>query len=265
MDEVFGSENFVSLISFRTTSSLGGDYLGKSCDYVVWYARELEQLKYRQIFRPRGYEDDIGARFTRVELRDGTRRFLTTTERNDIGTLPPGARIYRHDNLTSQSGTEKSQFPVAFGGHRFVPGKGYWKTNEPGMTQLAAAGRLAAPSQNSLSYVRFLNDFPMSTFSNVWTDTQTGAFTDPKVYVVQTASRVIERCLLMTTDPGDLVLDPTCGSGTTVYMAEEWGRRWITIDTSRVAFALARTRLMAAKYPYYLMADTPEGQRKEIG
>src|SRR5205823_481145 len=165
--------------------------------------------------------------------------------------LPPGARIFRHDNLTSQSGTEKSQFPVAFDGTHFVPGRGYWKTNENGMASLKAAKRLAAPTRNSLTYVRFLQDFPAATFSNVWTDTQTGAFTDDKVYVVQTNTKVIERCLLMTTDPGDLVLDPTCGSGTTAFVAEQWGRRWITIDTSRVALALARQRLMTARFSGY--------------
>ncbi len=130
------------------------------------------------------------------------------------------------------------------------------------MQNLDWARRLGAPTANSLAYVRFLDDFPASTFTNVWTDTQTGAFTDEKVYVVQTNTKVIERCLLMTTDPGDLVLDPTCGSGTTAYVAEQWGRRWITCDTSRVALALARTRLMAAKFPYYLLADSPEGSKK---
>jgi adenine-specific DNA-methyltransferase len=262
-DEVFGAQNFVSLISFRTTSSLGGDYLGKSCDYLIWYAKDIALLKYRQLFKPRGMEDDVGGRFTRVELADGTRRVLSTEERNNISQLPTGAKIYRHDNLTSQSGTEKSQFPITFDLHTFRPGRGYWKTNEKGILKLANSNRLAAPTANSLTYVRFLDDFPLSTFSNVWTDTQTGAFTDLKVYVVQTNVKVIERCILMTTDPGDLVLDPTSGSGTTAYVAEQWGRRWITIDTSRVALALARTRLMAARFPYYLLTDSVEGRKKQ--
>jgi adenine-specific DNA-methyltransferase len=263
MDEVFGSGNFVSLISFRTTSSLGGDYLGKSCDYIVWYAKQYEHLKYRQLFLEKGLEDDVGGRFSRVELLNGTRRVLTTDERRDISILPKGSRIYRHDNITSQSGTEKSQFEITFEGMKFTPGKGHWKTHSLGLDRLRWAQRLAAPTSNSLAYVRFLEDFPARTFSNVWTDTQTGAFTDEKIYVVQTNVKVIERCILMTTDPGDLVLDPTCGSGTTAYVAEQWGRRWITIDTSRVALALARTRLMAARYPYYLLADSPEGMNKE--
>lgn len=263
MDEVFGRENFCSLISFRTTSSLGGELLGKSCDYSLWYARQRELVKFRQLYRSRGFEDDVGGRFTRVHLRDGARRIMTTQEREDITLLPRDARIYRHDNLTSQSGTDKSAYPVQFQGNSFLPGNSFWKTNEKGMATLAKAGRLAAPTVNSLGYVRFIDDFPVSTFSNVWTDTQTGAFTEDKIYVVQTNSKVVERCLLMTTDPSDLVLDPTCGSGTTAYVAEQWGRRWITCDTSRVALALARTRLMAAKYPYYLLSDSPEGLKKE--
>ena len=263
MDEVFGGENFVSLISFRTTSSLGGDFLGKSCDYIVWYGKNSEHLKFRQMYRDKSYEDDVGGRFSRVELPDGSRRVMTTEERRDINRLPPGTRIYRHDNLTSQSGTEKSQFPVVFEGVKYILGSGHWKTNTDGMQRLLGARRIAAPSVNSLAYVRFLDDFPAATFSNVWTDTQTGAFTDDKVYVVQTNTKVIERCLLMSTDPGDLVIDPTCGSGTTAFIAEQWGRRWITVDTSRVALALARTRLMATRYPYFLLADSPEGITKE--
>ena len=152
---------------------------------------------------------------------------------------------------------------MQFNGNTFVPGNGYWKTNEAGMNVLKIAGRLAAPTSNSLAYVRFIDDFAVSTFSNGWTDTQTGAFTEDKVYVVQTNKKVIERCILMSTDPGDLVLDPTCGSGTTAYVAEEWGRRWITCDTSRVALTLARTRLTAAKYPFYLLADSSEGIKKQ--
>src|SRR5207248_4238355 len=139
----------------------------------------------------------------------------------------------------------------------------HWKTTVEGLDQLAAARRLAAPTPNSLAYVRYLEDFPVAERTNVWTDTQTGAFTEDKLYVVQTNTKVVQRCLLMTTDPGDLVLDPTCGSGTTAYVAEQWGRRWITIDTSRVALALARTRLMAARFPYYLLADSVEGRKKQ--
>jgi adenine-specific DNA-methyltransferase len=259
LDEVFGSRNFVSIISFQTTSSLGGSLLGKSCDYLIWYAREVSKVKFKALFKPRTLDDDIGNRFTRVQLPDGTRRVMTTEEREKPELLPIGSRIYRHDNLTSQSGGEHSAFPVVFDGQTFTPGRGFWKTNKDGFKKLAEAKRLAAPSANSLAYVRFFDDFPFSAFSNVWTDTQTGAFTDPKKYVVQTNVKVISRCLLMTTDPGDLVLDITCGSGTTAYVAEQWGRRWITCDSSRVSLALAKQRLMTAIFEFYELAHQDEG------
>ena len=263
MDEAFGEENFVSLISFRTTTGLGDRYIDSSCNYLVWYSKSIQNLKYRDLFRSKGIEDDVGGRYRRIQTIEFTRRPMNKIERNDTGTIPVGARIYRHDNLTSQSGGEKSSFTVTLNGLEFLPGKGFWKTNQSGMDRLIRSDRLANPTPHSVQYVRFLLDFPVSRFSNVWTDTQTGAFTDDKVYVVQTNTKVVQRCILMATDPGDLVLDPTCGSGTTAYVAEQWGRRWITIDTSRVALALARARIMGARYPYYLLADSPEGHQKE--
>jgi adenine-specific DNA-methyltransferase len=259
LDEVFGCDNFAGQITFRTTSSLGGQHLGPSANYLLWYARDKARLKFRSLFRPRGFEDDIGGRFTRAVLANGTRHILTSEERDDPGRLANGARIYRHDNLTSQSGGTNSDYPVEFQGQVFRPGRGFWKTNPDGMARLAAAERLAAPTPNSLTYVRFLDDFPLTPLTEVWNDTQTGAFTDPKVYVVQTNTKVIERCMLMTTEPGDLVLDPTCGSGTTAFVAEEWGRRWITIDTSRVSVALARQRLLTGRYEYYRLRDESKG------
>lgn len=262
LDEVFGAENFIAEIAFKTTSSLGGDFIGKSFDFVLWYGKASEQLKWRPLFKPRGLEEDVGGRFTRVQDADLTRRFMTKAER-ESGAVPSGSRIYRHDNLTSQSGGEKSAFPIDFDGIKFRAGKGYWKTNELGIARLKKAYRLGAPTDRSLAYVRFLDDATYTSYSNVWLDTQTGAFTDSKLYVVQTNTKIIERCLLMTSDPGDLVLDPTCGSGTTAFVAEQWGRRWITIDTSRVALALARTRLMTARYDYYLPRDSAEGAAKE--
>ena len=263
MDEVFGDDNFVSQISFRTTTGLGDQYLDASCNFLLWYAANIDKTKYREPFRPKRLEDDIGARYRRIELRPFDRRPMTSTERISYQSLPDGSKIYRHDNLTSQSGSEKSTFLVEFSSVQFRPGKGYWKTNKKGMERLRRAERLATPTPRSIQYVRFLDDFAVSKFSNVWIDTQTGAFTEDKIYVVQTNTKVIQRCILMTTDPGDLVLDPTCGSGTAAYVAEQWGRRWITIDTSRVALALARARIMGARYPWYLLADSPEGQRKE--
>jgi adenine-specific DNA-methyltransferase len=263
MDEVFGEDNAVSLISFRTTTGLGDQFLDSSCNYLIWYCRNKSKLKYRELFKSKGLAEDTGARYRRVQLAPFDRRSMSAAERGDATLLPKHASIYRNDNLTSQSGTEKSAFAVSYCGQYFKPGRGFWKTNEIGMRRLVSAERIASPTPNSIQYVRFLDDFGVSKFSNVWTDTQTGAFTDEKIYVVQTNTKVVERCLLMATDPGDLVLDPTCGSGTTATVAEQWGRRWITIDTSRVALALARARIMGARYPFYLLADSREGQLKE--
>ena len=263
MDEVFGADQFIAQIFFKTTSNLGGKYIGGTGDFVLWYGRNLSaSLKYRQLFSPSGLAEDVGKRYTRVHTSGFTRRPMTPTERSGQG-LDDGVRIYRHDNLTSQSGGETTAFDFPYEGIVFRRNRGFWKTNLSGMNRLARAWRLGYPTTRSLGYVRFIDDFAVTPLSDLWTDTQTGAFTDDKVYVVQTNTKVIERCLLMATDPGDLVLDPTCGSGTTAYVAEQWGRRWITIDTSRVALALARARIMGARYAYYLLSDSPEGRRKE--
>jgi adenine-specific DNA-methyltransferase len=264
MDEVFGADNFIALTSFRTTANIIGNYLGSNTNYLLWYANAYSLLKYRQLYMERTIDDDIGDRYTRVELNDRSRRFMNADERNNPLLLPSGSRIFRHDNLVSQGPTSTGTVRYTFEGQEFHPGQSsHWKTSVDGLRRLSTARRLAAPTPNSLAYVRYLADFPVAELTNVWLDTQTGAFTDDKVYIVQTNTKVIERCMLMSTDPGDLVLDPTCGSGTTAYVAEQWGRRWITIDTSRVALALARTRLMAAKYSYYLLADSQEGVQKE--
>jgi len=264
LDEVFGAENFVVTVAFRTTSNLVADVLGRNSDFVLWYAKDKSSLKGRKLFRRRALADDVGGRYSRVESPAGTRRTMTLEERRDFSLIPPTDRPYRHDNLTSQGATPAGSVPFEFEGKTFQSGSArHWTTTQDGMKRLAWASRLVPPTPNSLQYVRYLDDFPVSEYANVWTDTATGAFTDDKVYVVQTNTKVIERCLLMTTDPGDLVMDPTCGSGTTAYVAEQWGRRWITIDTSRVALALARQRLMGAKFPYYLMADSTGGREKE--
>ena len=263
MDEVFGKENNIAQIFFKTTSNLGGSFIGGSGDFLLWYARQKSISKYRQIFQESGLEQDAGNRFTRVQTEDYTRRPMLAPERARERAALAKVRVYRHDNLKSQSGGETTGFDYAYEGNRFKRGRGFWKTNFAGMNRLARAWRLGYPTPNSLSYVRFIDDFAVSPITDLWTDTQTGAFTDEKTYVVQTNTKVIERCILMATDPGDLVVDPTCGSGTTAYVAEHWGRRWITIDTSRVALALARARIMGARFPYYLLADSPEGQQKE--
>ena len=268
LDEVLGVDNFVSDIAFQTTSGAGSPAIGTNVlaatySHVLWYAKDKEVVKYRQIYTVKTIENDVGQRFRRVQLEDYVRRPMTATERQGVYEEDSTTRIYRHDNITSQSGGPTTSFSVLFEGVRFRPGNTFWKTNAVGMERLLKAGRLGAPSRNSLAYVRFLDDFSAAPVSNLWVDTRTGAFTEDKTYVVQTSSKVIQRCILMTTDPGDLVLDPTCGSGTTATVAEQWGRRWITIDTSRVALALARTRLMSARYPYYHLADSPEGRARE--
>jgi adenine-specific DNA-methyltransferase len=270
LDEVFGSENFVSQITFLKTSSSTGQFGGTS-DLVLWFAKEKQIHKFRPLFLRKTTGGAGGTGYTRVQSLDGTQRPLSREEVLDNSLLPVGARIFAGDNLTSQSmGREKGEgasswFQVSINGRKYDPGsKARWKTNESGMARLLVAGRVMATSGRNLAYLRYLDDFPALPLENVWTDTLgQNQFGGDKTYVVQTALPVVERCMLMCTDPGDLVLDPTCGSGTTAYVAEQWGRRWITIDTSRVALALARQRLMGAKFPYYLMADSVDGRSKE--
>jgi adenine-specific DNA-methyltransferase len=269
MDEVFGSENFVAHITFAKTSGSTREYLGGTCDYVLFYAKQREQLKYRQPYLRKTVESEIGGPYSWLEFKDGTRRRMIAEERSNPGLIDPEARVYRLDNLQSQSiGREKGEgaacwFPVKLDGKEWRPGQqSRWKTNEAGMAKLNIANRLQATA-TGLYYVRYIDDFPAMPLGDNWADTVVAGFVSEKKYVVETSTKVVERCLLMTTDPGDLVLDPTCGSGTTAYVAEQWGRRWITCDTSRVALALARSRLMTAKYPYYLLVDSPEGVKKE--
>jgi adenine-specific DNA-methyltransferase len=260
MDEVLGSENFCALIHFRSTTSQTTQLVAAVGDYILWYAKQKDVVKYRQLYFQKDTDPSLVRKY--AEFSDGSRRVLTTEEQANFASLPGTPKLFVLDNLTSQSGGETTRFKVSYEGGSFLPDPGFWKTNEAGMEKLRIARRLGV-SGRTLRYVRFVDDFPVSPVNALWTDTSTGSFTEPKVYAVQTNTKVIERCLLMTTDPGDLVLDPTCGSGTTAFVAEQWGRRWITIDTSRVALALARTRVMAAKYLYYLLADSPEGIAKE--
>jgi adenine-specific DNA-methyltransferase len=266
MDEVFGSENFVSMVTYAKTTGAGSgaggtDVLASISDFVIWFARDRQATKYRQLYNVKVAGGEGSGKYNQVETADGTRRPATPAER--LGELPLGSRLFRLDNLTSQSGVDKTRFPITLGDRTFTPGGAVWKTGESGMRRVIAARRVQT-GRTSLSYVRYLDDFPAFSINNVWTDIGgIQSRSDPKVYVVQTSTSAIERCMLMCTDPGDLVLDPTCGSGTSAYVAEQWGRRWITIDTSRVALALARQRLMGSRFPYYLLADTPEGRAKE--
>jgi adenine-specific DNA-methyltransferase len=259
MDEVFGSSNFVSLVTLKKTSGASSELLAGVTDYLLWYAKSREYLKYRQLYFEKSVGGLGGEQYAFIEDPDGERQRMKAPV-TEATAMPNGSRVFRYDNLTSQR--PPGDFPITMNGETYRPGKGYWKTGEPGMQKLAWAGRLA-PVGKTLSYVRYIDDFPVFPVTNLWDDTVTSGFADKKVYVVQTSPVILHRCLLMSTDPGDLVLDPTCGSGTTAYVAEQWGRRWITIDTSRVALALARTRLMAAQYPYYLLADSREGIDKE--
>ncbi len=229
MDEVFGDENFVSMISFQKTSYATADFLPSIFDRIIFYAKNSAKMKYRKIYREREFdsEDDFESR--------------------DLASAGAGA----------------STFVFEFQKTGFHPGSNrHWKTQVEGLVRAAKADRLFKAT-NSLRYKRYNRDFSITEFHNTWTDTIVGSFHEPRRYVVETSPKVIQRCILMTTDPGDLVLDPTCGSGTTAYVAEQWGRRWITIDTSRVALALARARIMGARYPYYLLADSKAGQLKE--
>ncbi len=266
MDEVMGSENFCASITFKKTGGFASETLATISDSVLWYAKQKTSsgkltVKYRQLYLPKDLREGPGERYATVELADGTTRPITDAEIENPLRLPVGARLLLGAPLTSDGATSSPTKFVFCGKTYFPKGNQHWKTSVEGLERLAQAKRLFQ-TRDFLNYKLYFDDFAATPISNIWTDTM-GTAERNKVYVVQTAFKVIERCLLMTTDPGDLVLDPTCGSGTTAYVAEQWGRRWITCDTSRVALALARTRLMAAKYPYYLLADSTEGIKKE--
>ena len=264
LDEVFGAENFIVTISFQKTGSIAGDLIEPINNYIIWFTKDRDRVKFRPPYIPRNLTDAVDEGFGFFETGGGENH--VSMQENDGGARPPkDAKFFRLDPVTSDGYRDTSTLPFVFCETTFRPGnksnweKNHWKTGLDGMNRLGKADRLAARG-GSISYKRYFNDFPVKLISNHWTDTS-GA--REMVYVVQTNAKVIERCLLMTTDPGDLVLDPTCGSGTTAYVAEQWGRRWITTDTSRVALTLARTRIMAARYPYYILADSPEGIAKE--
>ena len=258
MDEVFGEENFVSEIVFLKTTGKSSGIVDNNFDMLVWFCRDAASLKFRRQFFERSPEDDYNLRF--VQDEPFRRRRISDSEVREL--WGQGADFWRPNPLTSQTPSDSIRFDVVFEGRVYTPGKRGWSTNEAGMSRIRRADRLVG-SGKTLSYVRYLRDAPMRPHTAFWTDTRQSGFGDEKLYVVQTARMVVQRCILMTTDPGDLVLDPTCGSGTTAYVAEQWGRRWITMDTSRVALALARARVMGARYPYYLLADSRDGQIKE--
>lgn len=261
MDEVFGRENFVAEASFFTTSGRASDFLDLVSDKLLWFAKDREHAKYRELLRPRA-ERTLREQYTRIRKPDWSVRTSTRDERLGITPIEPDEVRFMADNMAS-SGLTDDDLVYEYQGRTWrLPPNTHWKTNRVGRDRLSLAGRLVGIGER-LRYVRLETDFPYARYTNLWDDTVISGYADSKVYVVQTSPKVTERCLLMTTDPGDLVLDPTCGSGTTAYVAEQWGRRWITIDTSRVALALARQRLMGARYPYYLLADSKAGKAKE--
>ena len=254
MDEVFGDDNFISEITVQKAGSTFAQYLGGIADYVLWFSKRKAALKYRPTFQQRPLTEEDAGRFTLI--RD---KFGTLTSSRNLGRQAKPDELVAPDPLQSASiGRTKGEgaaswFPVEIAGRTFLPTmQSRWKTNEDGMRRLLASDRIL-PLESTIRYARRFSDFSVSVTSNIWSDLSGAA---DKTYVVQTSSKIVERCILMATDPGDLVLDPTCGSGTTAYVAEQWGRRWITMDTSRVALALARTRIMAARYPWYLLADS---------
>ncbi|WP_159726882.1 site-specific DNA-methyltransferase [Methylosinus sp. Ce-a6] len=270
MDEVFGEGNCLSQISYQKTTGATSDFLPGTLDYILWFAKNKQAAKFRPLFQMKAAGEEGATKYRKILYVDGTREPAASTDLGLTQQVQRGGRLYTDDNLTSQSmGRAKGEgaaswFSVPFEGRQFTPTlQARWKTNEEGLRRLLYSSRVE-PSQNILRYVRYLEDFPAFGLTDLWRDIGgIQSRLDPKIYVVQTSTLAVQRCILMTTDPGDLVLDPTCGSGTSAHVAEQWGRRWITIDTSRVALALARTRLMSARYPYYLLADSPEGRRKE--
>lgn len=257
MDEVFGEDNCMSQISYRTSSPLGAKGLPNVCDFILWYAKKKDAIKYRQLlnFKASGGESE----YTWAMTADGIVRRLEDGELSATETVPADERVFARGALYSSGFTPTCVYPFEFLGETFTTTKKSWRTNKEGMLRLISANRIT--KIGVLPYfVQYHVDFPVQPFNNLWVDTRAAL---GKRYVVETSASVIQRCLIMTTDPGDMVLDPTCGSGTTAYVAEQWGRRWITIDTSRVALALARARVMGARYSYYLLADSREGQQKE--
>jgi adenine-specific DNA-methyltransferase len=264
LDEILGEENFVSTISYKTSIGLGAEFIDNTCNYLVWYARNIEALKFRPLFKLLEAGKEGATRYKKVRLENLSERSATEEELDDPSLLPSGGRLFRDQGLTSRSASATTIFPISAFGKTYEPSTGGWRTSETGMARVLRSDRILKTGQ-TLSYRKYFDDFYALSIDNFWADVSGGITSraDPKIYVVQTATSIIERCLLMTTDAGDLVLDPTCGAGTTATVSEKWGRRWITIDTSRVALALARARIMGARYPFYLLADSRDGQLKE--
>jgi adenine-specific DNA-methyltransferase len=265
MDEVFGAKNVQGLVVVQKTGGLGTTGLKAVADYLIWYGKQADATKYRQLFRQKrlGIGEGTGTRYDQLDSPNGkVRRAMTSEERDFPDRVPDGWRPFQLTALISGAYRENTTVPFEFEGEVFHPGpNACWKTTVEGLQRLVKANRIVKAGR-TIRYVRYLDDFPAYEVTNVWDDV---AGAPDKVYVVQTSASVADRCLLMTTDPGDLVFDPTCGSGTTAYVAEQWGRRWITCDTLRVAVTLAKQRLMTAVYDYYDLAHAKEGVGRRRG
>lgn len=253
MDEVFGKKNFVSTIIYVKTSGLQAKLIKTTNDYILWYAKDIKLTKVRKLFSGKIAGEEGASKYTNIELSDGTRRTATEDEILNPKLIDKNAKLFSYADTTSQGNTV---LPFEYKGSLFYGG---WKTTIDGMKKLTERNRLYA-AKSTLNYIRYLDDFPVYEITNLWTDIAgIMSRSDPKIYVVQTSTEAIKRCILMTTDPGDVIFDPTCGSGTTALVAEQWGRRWITCDTSRVAITLAKQRLMTTLFDYYKLAHQEEG------
>jgi adenine-specific DNA-methyltransferase len=261
LDEVFGAENAVTTITMQKTSQVTSKLIPEVADFICWYAKEKTQVKFRHLYEDRRDEIAGQGAYTRVELPDGTRRNMTAEEKSDLSLLPSGTRVFRYSDATSQGYSASKTVDFEYDGVTFHPGANrHWLLRPEGMGRLAELGRLGVVG-NTLSYVRYADDSGYHRRTNIWTDTGQAGFAQRSGarYVVETNPKAVARALLMCTDPGDLVIDPTCGSGTTAAVAEQYGRRWITMDTSRVALAIARERLLTTKYDFYELSDPARG------
>ncbi|MCB0536613.1 MAG: site-specific DNA-methyltransferase [Bacteroidetes bacterium] len=257
LSEVFGSENFVSTIFFKTTGGFDTSTLSRVGDYLLWFAKDITKIKYRKLYEE--YQPQVGeVGYNWIMFPDGTSRGLTADEKRNPSKIPRDGKVYKATSIKSQGATNSPQ-EFEFKGKKYYPGPSHhWKTSVEGLQRLAEKNRIHLAA-NSIQYIRYNDDFPYKQLTNIWLDTGTGSFGEDKKYVVETNQKVITKCLLMTTDPGDIALDITCGSGTTAIVAENWGRRWITCDTSRVALTLTKQRMMAANFNYFELAHPNEG------
>lgn len=255
MKEIFGKDNFISIIPFKKTGSATSKYLASVYDYLIWFAKNKKKMKYHQHYRKREINVDLFKTYTKIELENGTRRNLTPEERK-TGKFPKNSRLFTTISLASQHYSKERSKPFIYKGKKYSPPENrQWSVSmEEGLKRLAEKNRLYE-TKNSLRFIYYLDDFPIIPLSNVWNDTMGES---SQIYVVQTNTKVVQRCLLMTTDPGDIVFDPTCGSGTTAYLAEKWGRKWITCDTCRIAINLAKFRIMSSIFPYYKINENSD-------